>query len=201
MVATFERSPILDRQKSATHPCDRRDWGAGRPPPPTAESSDGHGPGGRHPSVSGRPEHFARPTRSNGDGARNGADLYVTGEQFGRASPLPLALVSRIAAIPGVTAVIPRVVGRDELGTERVPAIVVGRPLEQWPAGIECVDGRLHAGNSRDELIVGTDLAQKLNLRVGSLLPPFYRSRLGERVSEVVGLFRSDAPAWQAPLC
>src|SRR5581483_9489048 len=32
-----------------------------------------------------------------------GADLYVTGRQFGRSVPLPLDAVEKIAALPGVT--------------------------------------------------------------------------------------------------
>src|SRR5262249_33510713 len=46
----------------------------------------------------------------------------------------------------------------------------------------------------------GSELARRLNLKVGSLVPPFYRSRSGERVSEVVGVFRSDVSLWQARL-
>src|SRR5207244_13388084 len=40
-----------------------------------------------------------------------------------------------------------------------------------------------------------------LKLKVGALIPPsFYRSRQGERISEVVGIFRSDVSLWQARL-
>ncbi|MCK6461151.1 MAG: ABC transporter permease, partial [Planctomycetes bacterium] len=35
---------------------------------------------------------------------------------------------------------------------------------------------------------------------VGARLPPFYRSRSGERVSRVVGVFRADLPLWEANL-
>ncbi|MGH7135348.1 MAG: ABC transporter permease [Pirellulales bacterium] len=37
-------------------------------------------------------------------------------------------------------------------------------------------------------------------MKVGSLLPPFYRNRKGERVSKVVGIISPDAPLWQANL-
>jgi ABC-type antimicrobial peptide transport system permease subunit len=43
-------------------------------------------------------------------------------------------------------------------------------------------------------------LARRLNLKVGSVLPPFYHSRSGEHTSEVVGIFRSDVSLWQARL-
>jgi ABC-type lipoprotein release transport system permease subunit len=131
---------------------------------------------------------------------RFGADLYVTGEQFGRPVPVPLAAVSEIERLPGVTQVTPRIVGRIEQGAERVSAVVVGVPPESFPSGLECIEGRLSAGGTRHELVVGSDLARRLNLQVGSLLPPFYRNRRGERVSEVVGIFRSDVSLWQARL-
>ncbi len=132
--------------------------------------------------------------------AEHGADLYVSGEQFGRPAPLPLSAAAEVQAVPGVTAVVPRVVGRVELGKDRVRAVVVGVPRDHFPAGLECVEGRLPAGGPRNELVVGSELARRLNLGVGSLVPPFYHSRGGERVSEVVGVFRSDVSLWQARL-
>jgi ABC-type lipoprotein release transport system permease subunit len=50
------------------------------------------------------------------------------------------------------------------------------------------------------ELVVGTELARRLKLDVGSRLPPFYHSLEGEHVSEVVGVFRADVTLWQANL-
>jgi ABC-type lipoprotein release transport system permease subunit len=114
--------------------------------------------------------------------------------------PIPLAAAAAIAKIPGVSAAVPRIVGRIELGKERISAVLVGVPLENFPPALECVTGRLYHGGSRHELVVGTDLARRLHLEVGSFLPPFYRNSRGERVSEVVGLFRSDVSLWQARL-
>ena len=134
------------------------------------------------------------------ESVRHGADVYVTGEQFGRPAPVPATTAADLARIPGVERVVPRIVGRIELGKERVGAVVVGVPPEEWPAGLECVEGRLYTGGPRNELVVGSDLARRLNLTVGSYLPPFYHSREGERVSEVVGVFRSDTAPWAARL-
>ena len=130
------------------------------------------------------------------ESVREGADLYVTGEQFGRPVPISTSATNHLTQIPGVERVVPRIIGRIELGKERVSAVVVGVPPEEWPAGLECVEGRLYTGGPRNELVIGSDLARRLNLTVGSLLPPFYHSREGERVSEVVGLFRSDTAPW-----
>ena len=131
---------------------------------------------------------------------RQGADLYLSGEQFGRPSPLPLSLADEVRRLPGVESVVPRIVGRIDLGRERVGAVVVGVPVKDFPAEFECIQGRLYSGSARNELVVGSDLAHRLRLEVGSLLPPFYSNKRGERISEVVGIFRSDLSLWQARL-
>ena len=119
---------------------------------------------------------ISRGVQDDADAAvRYGADLYVSGEQFGRPVPVPLAAADDVRKIPGVT-VTPRIVGRIELGKDRVSAVVVGVPLEDFPAGLECVEGRLCGGSGRNELVVGSELARRLRLQVGSLLPPFYRN-------------------------
>jgi putative ABC transport system permease protein len=131
---------------------------------------------------------------------RHGSDLYVSGESFGRAVPVPLSAVEEVRKIPGVTAVVPRIVGRIELGNDRISAVLVGVPLESFPPGLECIEGRLYGESKRNELVIGSELARRLNLHVGLLLPPFYHSRTGDRTSEIVGIFRSDVSFWQARL-
>lgn len=129
-----------------------------------------------------------------------GADLYVTGRQFGRGVPLPRSCVERIATLPGVAAVVPRVVGPIVLGREQHRAVVVGLPPEHVPGEADCIEGRLFHTGPAQELVLGSALASRLKLKVGSLVPPFYRNRAGEHVSEVVGIFAPDAPVWQANL-
>src|SRR5262249_55468327 len=98
------------------------------------------------------------------DSVRDGADVYVTGEQVGRPVPIPTTAVNHVGQIPGVERVVPRIVGRIELGKERVSAVVVGVPPEEWPAALQCVEGRLYTGGPRNELVIGNDLARRLNL-------------------------------------
>ncbi len=129
-----------------------------------------------------------------------GADLYVTGRQFGRSVPLPLACVDQIRQLPGVTAVVPRIVGPIVLGREYHRAVVVGLAPEHMPEEAECLDGRLFRAGGMQELVVGSGLAARLKLEVGSLVPPFYHNRAGERISRVVGIFAPNAPVWQANL-
>lgn len=128
-----------------------------------------------------------------------GADLYVTGTQFGRTAPLPLEAVEQIRALDGVTAATPRIVGDVVLGKDRVHAIVVGLTIDDAPVWATCVDGALP--KSRDEIVVGTGLARRLGLKIDSVLPPFYRNdKEGERLARVVGVFKADAPLWQTNL-
>jgi ABC-type lipoprotein release transport system permease subunit len=131
---------------------------------------------------------------------RFGADLYVSGEQFGRPAPVPIAAAQQLRKIPGVVSVVPRIVGRIELGKDRVSAVLVGIPLDDFPAGMECIRGRLYTGGSRNELVVGSELAKRLRLDVGTNLLPFYHSRTGDHTSEIVGIFHSDVSLWQARL-
>ena len=133
------------------------------------------------------------------DSIRFGADLYVTGAQFGRSVPVPLAAAPRIEQIEGVTRVAPRIVGRVRLGKRREEAVLVGIDPTEMADAITCVRGRLY-GSKPNEVVIGTELARRLNLDVGSRIPPFYQSSSGGRVSTVVGIFKSDVSLWQANL-
>jgi ABC-type lipoprotein release transport system permease subunit len=128
--------------------------------------------------------------REAADAVKYGADLYVSGSQFGRDVPLPLSAVDEVRKVDGVLEVVPRIVGSVTLGAEGEGAVVVGLPADHFPAGVTCIEGRLPAAGNRNELVLGTDLARQLNVRIGDRLPPFYRNRKGEKLSEVVGLFR-----------
>jgi ABC-type lipoprotein release transport system permease subunit len=130
---------------------------------------------------------------------RFGADLYVTGSQFGRDVPIPLSAVDEVRRLDGVDRVVPRIIGQVILGKDAIPAVLVGIPPGHFPE-VTCVEGRLPALARVNELVVGSELARRLRLRVGDLLPPFYRSRHGERLSQVVGIFRSDGGLAQAHL-
>lgn len=134
------------------------------------------------------------------DAVRLGPDLLVEGVRLGRPAPVPLEAVATVQAIPGVRDVVPRIVGEIRLGRDDVPAVLVGLPVDHWPAGTTLVEGRLPAAGASHELVVGAALARRLALVVGARLPPFYRNDAGERVSTVVGIFRSDLPLWSGSL-
>jgi ABC-type lipoprotein release transport system permease subunit len=132
--------------------------------------------------------------------ARFGADLYVTGSQFGRPVPIPLGAAATIRQIEGVIGVMPRIVGEVTLGKEREHAVLVGIPFENLDTWASCIDGELPRHASPNEIVIGTTLARMLNLRVGSMLLPFYHNNRAERLSRVVGVFKADCPPWQANL-
>jgi len=134
------------------------------------------------------------------DAARHGADVVVAGERFGRPAPVPLEAAALLRGIPGVVSVRGRVTGTVHLGASLEPAVVVGVEGAALPEGTRCVEGRPFAADGGYELVVGARLARRLALAPGSRLPPFYRNREGERVCEVVGVFRSDLPMWEANL-
>jgi ABC-type lipoprotein release transport system permease subunit len=134
------------------------------------------------------------------EAVRAGADLYVTGEQFGREASIPLSMINEVKKVDGVTKVVPRIVARLVLGINNEDAVLVGLPLEHFPAGVTCVEGELPRAGNLNELVVGTELARRLKLQVGSYVPPFYHNPRGDRVSRVVGLFQADVSIWQSNL-
>lgn len=132
------------------------------------------------------------------DAARLGADLVVTGSRFGSPAPLPLEAADVLRRLPGVTGVRPRIVGAIDLGSAHEHAVLVGVEADGLPPDVRCVEGRLFRAGGGNELVLGSRLARRLGLAPGSRIPPFYENREGERVSEVVGVFRSDLPMWEA---
>jgi ABC-type lipoprotein release transport system permease subunit len=134
---------------------------------------------------------IARGVRAEADAAiRAGPELHVTRTRFGRASPIPLSAADKYAAIPGVREVVPRIVGELALGVEIVPVIVVGLP----PAAIPGFAAGTRSAAGGPEFVVGAELARRLKLKKGSLLPPFYHAKGGDRVSRIIGVLGEDAP-------
>ncbi len=132
------------------------------------------------------------------DAARLGADLVVTGSRYGRPAPIPVGAAESVRRLPGVAAVRLRIVGPVDLGAAHEHAVLVGVEPGAIPPDVRCVEGRLFRAGGGNELVVGSRLARRLALAPGARIPPFYVNREGERVSEVVGVFRSDLPMWEA---
>ena len=60
--------------------------------------------------------------------ASDAPELSVSGNQFGRAAPLPLAVADEIRRISGVRSVVPHIVGEVILGKDRLALRI------DWPA-------------------------------------------------------------------
>src|SRR5262245_9064156 len=89
------------------------------------------------------------------DAVRFGADLHITGAQFGRPVPVPLAAAAKIRRIDGVTEVVPRIVGSIYLGQAAESAVLVGMPPEKLSAALRAIEGRLCRPGPVHELVVG----------------------------------------------
>lgn len=137
---------------------------------------------------------------SSNEALNAGADLIVTAQRFGKPCPIPLEWGQELGRLTKVRTVIPRIVGEIQLGKERERAILVGLPPEFAPEVGAAMNGRWPSAAARHEMAVSAALAQRLHLRVGSLIPPFYRNEQGERVSEVVAVFHADGALGHANL-
>lgn len=89
-----------------------------------------------------------------------GADIYVTLDNYGSNAPIPLEFVERFQKLEGVIKVVPRVVGRTYFAT-RLSAIVGILP-ENIPQELDFIDGRVF--QKRGEVIIGKALSEEFNL-------------------------------------
>src|SRR4051794_10283642 len=85
---------------------------------------------------------LARGLAAQAELAAAGPDLWLGGERFGRPAPVPLAALPRLRAVPGVAAVVPRIVGPGFLGRDAVPAGPRRGPGAAPPAGGGRTEGR-----------------------------------------------------------
>ena len=129
-----------------------------------------------------------------------GADLYVSANEFGEAASVPWSAADLLRGMDGVERVTPRVTGRATLGRDKLEVVVVGVPAAHLPASTRCVQGRLFSDGPTPELVLGSQLARRLKLKPGDYVPPFYTSRGGDRVARVAGVFESEASIWESNL-
>lgn len=120
-----------------------------------------------------------------------GADIYVTGDQFGSNGPIQVSLIEDIKRIDGVVDAIPRIVGRTYFGGRIV--IIVGL-LNTKINDIEIIKGKRIL--NKGDVIVGEALSREFDLRPGVA---FTLSQNPEVLFKVAGIFRSDrTPIWSA---
>jgi ABC-type lipoprotein release transport system permease subunit len=122
-----------------------------------------------------------------------GADFYVAGDAAGSSVPLPLNDIDRFKGLPGVSRVVPRIVGRAYLGEGIVT--VVGMPEGTFPESLQLISGR--GVEKKNEVIVGAALSHTYDLKVGSR---FYLPVNRWKKFTVVGVFSSKSTIWSAKL-
>lgn len=118
-----------------------------------------------------------------------GADLYLTFDEFGRNAAIPLKYLDEIKKIFGVTKVVPRIIGRSFLQNKL--AVIVGINKENIPKSISCISGKIFG--KADEVVVGQELARHFRLNIGDQF-----SMRGQRrkTFTVVGFFSADSHIW-----
>jgi ABC-type lipoprotein release transport system permease subunit len=118
-----------------------------------------------------------------------GADIYLTLDQFGKNAPVPVRYLDDIKGISGVMRAVPRVVGRMYLGNRL--AVVVGIPKDAIPPSVECIEGGPFSGPG--EAIIGVGFARHFNLGVGHA---FMLGGDKGKMFKITGLFKADSSIW-----
>jgi ABC-type lipoprotein release transport system permease subunit len=122
-----------------------------------------------------------------------GADFYIAGDAGGSSTPLPLSEFDRFRKLPGVAAVVPRIVGRAYL-QERAITIV------GMPGGITTDSLMISKGRSiknRGDVVVGSTLCNRYGLKPGS---KFYMPINRSKRFTVSGVFSSKCSIWSSNL-
>lgn len=127
------------------------------------------------------------------DVVREGADLYIAGDAYGSNAPISVSTVDRIAALQGITRVVPRVIGRTYAAGKFFA--ILGTDVRTLPASIRVGEG--NAPSARGDVMIGRRAARHLNIHVGAR---FSLARKPDVVFRVAGLFAAPFTAWEADL-
>ena len=124
---------------------------------------------------------------------KDGGDVYVTRDNYGSNAPIGLEMIDRFKEIPGVTKVVPRVIGRTYVQEKLM--IILGIPSASIPSSIRIIQGTAPA--AKGEVIIGQRAADYLKLTIGSR---FSIRRNPVQVFKIVGIFHSSFNIWNADL-
>ncbi len=122
-----------------------------------------------------------------------GADLYLTFDEFGRNSAIPLKYHGEIKKIFGVKRAVPRIIGRAFLQDKL--AVIVGIDKEDVPESATCISGRTF--ERPNEVVVGQELASHFRLKAGDQFSMRGQQR---KTFTVVGFFTADSGIWGASM-
>lgn len=122
-----------------------------------------------------------------------GADLYLTFDEFGRNSAIPLKYLSEIKKIFGVKKAVPRIIGRAFLQDKL--AVIVGIDKEDVPESATCISGKMF--EHPNEVVVGQELADHFRLKAGDQFSMRGQQR---KTFTVVGFFTAESSIWGASM-
>ena len=123
----------------------------------------------------------------------NGADIYLTYDQYGRNAAVPLSAIKEIKGIDGVLRVVPRVIGRAFISSYL--AVVAGIPSKEVQSSILLEKGDIF--KESNEVIIGAGLAKALNLEIGN---SFILDINKTKILKVRGIFSSQSSIWSSDL-
>jgi putative ABC transport system permease protein len=133
--------------------------------------------------------------------ARARPDLLLTANRVSQASPLPISLASKIASVPGVTAVARVVPFNGTVGAQTKPI----RAFAVQPEELRAIDPLLKIrgdqyatlGRVKDGALIASTIAQQYGWKVGDRIPfrsQFWMNRDGTPIwsLEIVGIYQGD---------
>ncbi len=115
-----------------------------------------------------------------------GADIYVTLDNYGSNAPIPLEFVDRFRRLEGVTKVVPRVVGRTYFANRL--SVIVGMLPENLPTELDFIEGRVF--HKRGDVIIGKALSKEFDLHIGMM---FSLAQNPHITFKVVGIFEAGS--------
>ncbi len=124
---------------------------------------------------------------------REGADVYVTRDNFGSNAPIELSVADRFKEIQGVARVVPRIIGRTYAQGKFLA--ILGIDSGQLPPAIHVTRGRKPM--TKGEVMLGWRAAQYLNVQEGG---QFSLERHPDQRFWIVGIFASPFTVWESDL-
>lgn len=135
--------------------------------------------------------------------ARDGADIYLTMDMYGRNGVIPIDMAEPVRNIEGVIRVIPRAISRIYVGGRL--AVLFGLPTDSLTEKVHLINGR---PPGEGEVVIGRSLAKDMKLNTGESIS------LGVRIIGIVdhvpyfvkkefrisGIFDADSGIWTSNL-
>ncbi|HUU81278.1 MAG TPA: FtsX-like permease family protein [Acidobacteriota bacterium] len=122
-----------------------------------------------------------------------GADIYVTRDNYGSNAPISIKFVEQFNKLEGVIKVVPRVVGRTYFTSRLV--VITGIVPENIPPNLTIIEGR--AFQKQGEVIIGKALSEEFNLGIGTRFSLTQNPYVTFRIA---GIFQADLTIWSADM-